>query len=142
MGDQIVQHFPFFGKLNEHYMNFLLQSTFAFRQSDLFEAVDSTFHMILSNPPYVAEDAEVEPEVSKWEPKAALFAGRDGLDIIRRLIPQALGHLEPGGWLLFEHGYDQGEAARALLVEAGFVDVSTRKDYGGNERVAAGRKTG
>lgn len=109
-------------------------------QSDLFEALgDATFDAIVSNPPYVADTAEVDPEV-RLEPAHALFAGPDGLSVIKRLVAQSLIHLHEGGWLLVEHGFDQGEAVRGLLAQAGYADVSTRQDYGRRDRVSAGRR--
>jgi len=66
-------------------------------------------------------------------------AGADGLDDIRLIISQASTHLHPGGWLLLEHGYDQGEAVRALLVHHGFADVQSRLDLSGHERISLGR---
>lgn len=109
------------------------------RQADLLAGVPEQFGLIVSNPPYVAVRAEVDPEVA-FEPPQALFAGPDGLDVIRRLIGEALAQLTPGGWLLFEHGFDQGDATRELLERAGYEDVTTRKDYSGQDRVACGRK--
>ncbi len=110
------------------------------RQSDLFSDVPDTFDVIVSNPPYVADGAEVDAGVRAFEPATALFAGVDGLDVIRRLVVDAHEHLAPGGWLVLEHGFDQGAAVRALLEAAGYTDVSLRKDYGQNDRVTSGRR--
>ena len=110
-----------------------------FRRSDLFAELDGIFDLIVSNPPYIAIGATVDAEVGH-EPQAALFAGDDGLDVIRRLVADAPAHLPPGGWLVLEHGFDQAPAVRSLLVDAGFDQVATRKDYGGNDRVTAGRR--
>ncbi|THD04800.1 protein-(glutamine-N5) methyltransferase, release factor-specific [Panacagrimonas perspica] len=96
------------------------------------------FDLIVSNPPYIAErDAHLE--ALRYEPRVALTSGVDGLDAIRHLAGGAFAYLAPQAWLLLEHGHDQGAAVRGLLDEAGFVDVSTRRDFGGNERISAGR---
>ena len=71
--------------------------------------------LIVSNPPYIAESEELEPQVRDYEPHSALFAGRTGLDVYRRLIPQARAALIAGGWLLLEIGHGQREALEALL---------------------------
>lgn len=96
------------------------------------------FDLIVSNPPYIAErDAHLD--ALRYEPRMALTSGVDGLDAIRHLIGGASAYLAQQAWLLLEHGHDQGAAVRCLLNEAGFVDVSTRRDFGGNERISAGR---
>jgi len=98
------------------------------------------FDLILSNPPYVAiGDPALEAAVAAHEPSAALLAGDDGLDALRAIIAGAPEHLEIDGWLLVEHGYDQGPAVRALFATAGFSEVSTRRDLAGHERVTLGR---
>jgi len=97
------------------------------------------FRMIVGNPPYIAAD---DPHLAqgdvRFEPASALVAGPDGLDDIRQIVVAAPEHLEPGGWLLLEHGYDQGEAVRALFVARGFTQVDSRRDLGGNERITLG----
>jgi release factor glutamine methyltransferase len=99
------------------------------------------FDLIVSNPPYIAED---DPHLGcgdlRFEPRQALAAGPDGLDLIRRLVPTAFDRLEAGGWLLIEHGYDQAAAVRGLLVEAGFSGVSSQRDLAGIERVTLGTR--
>lgn len=95
------------------------------------------FQLITANPPYVAEHDPHLPALHH-EPTLALVSGVDGLTLLRRLIEQAPAHLEDQGWLLLEHGYDQGERVRALLSARGFSQVETRRDYGGNERVTGG----
>ena len=99
------------------------------------------FELIVANPPYIAEDDPHLPAL-RHEPRLALVSGADGLDCLRRLIAQAPAQLRPDGWLLLEHGYDQGAAVRALLAAAGFDEVSSRRDYGGQERVSGGRWPG
>lgn len=96
------------------------------------------FFLIASNPPYIAEDDPHLPALHR-EPRTALASGADGLLDMRRIIAGAPAHLAPGGWLLLEHGWQQGEAVRALLHEAGFAEVSTRRDLAGNERASGGR---
>lgn len=99
------------------------------------------FDLIASNPPYVAEG---DPHLAALthEPASALASGHDGLDDIRCIVEGAAAWLKPGGWLMFEHGWDQGEAGRALLATAGFVEVETRADLAGIGRVTFGRLPG
>jgi release factor glutamine methyltransferase len=96
------------------------------------------FNVIASNPPYIAEG---DPHLAalRFEPSSALAAGPDGLDDIRTIINQADQALLPGGWLLLEHGHDQAEAVRTLLLHAGFEHVSSRNDLAGIERCSGGR---
>ncbi|MNH19585.1 Release factor glutamine methyltransferase [compost metagenome] len=75
----------------------------------------------------------------RFEPSSALVAGADGLDDLRLIVGQAPAHLLPGGWLLLEHGYDQAPAVRVLLTGQGFIEVASRKDLGGHERISLGR---
>ena len=101
---------------------------------------EARYDVIVSNPPYVPEaDPHLDQGDVAAEPRAALTAGADGLDAYRHLIPAAGDHLEAGGWLLLEIGWDQGEAVRDLLTQAGFEEVTIRPDYGGRDRVAEGR---
>lgn len=101
-----------------------------------------TFDLIVSNPPYVADgDAHLKQGDLRFEPVTALTDGsRDGLASIRTIVNGATEHLEPGGWLMFEHGYDQGDLCRELLVAAGFQDVFNQPDLAGIPRVAGGRR--
>lgn len=96
------------------------------------------FDLIASNPPYVAEGDSHLGALSH-EPQTALVAGPDGLADLRTIVSQAPGHLVSGGWLLLEHGYDQGSSVRELLAAAGFSDIATRKDLAGLDRTTAGR---
>ncbi|HEY5700804.1 MAG TPA: peptide chain release factor N(5)-glutamine methyltransferase, partial [Gammaproteobacteria bacterium] len=92
--------------------------------------------VVISNPPYIAErDPHLWRGDLRYEPRIALAAGDDGLDAIRELIDDARRCLRPGGHLLFEHGFDQGEAARKLLTVAGYSAIVTHEDYAGQERV-------
>ena len=97
------------------------------------------FALVVSNPPYIeAADPHLTQGDLRYEPAAALASGADGLDAIRRIVADACAHLEPGGWLLFEHGWNQGDAARALLREAGYVQVFTAQDLEARDRVSGG----
>lgn len=98
------------------------------------------FDLIVANPPYVAAaDPHLAQGDVRFEPLSALAAGADGLDDLRRIIAAAPAHLAPGGGLLLEHGWDQGEAVPALLYAAGFIDVECVPDLAGQPRVSLGR---
>ncbi len=98
------------------------------------------FDLIASNPPYIrAADAHLQRGDLRFEPSMALTAGEDGLDEIRHIVSEASDYLNPGGWLLFEHGYDQAEACRDLLRGAGFGKLVSLADLAGIPRVAGGR---
>ncbi|MCQ6257459.1 peptide chain release factor N(5)-glutamine methyltransferase [Pseudomonas sp. Q11] len=98
------------------------------------------FELIISNPPYIAAtDPHLAEGDVRFEPASALVAGHDGLDDLRTIIAQAPEHLEAGGWLMLEHGYDQADAVRDLLQTQGFAEVHSRKDLGGHERISLGR---
>jgi len=97
------------------------------------------FDMAVSNPPYIAEDDAHLPAL-RHEPQEALVSGRDGLDAVRSIVAGAGEHLSAHGWLLLEHGHDQGDAVRRLLVAAGFDAVETRNDLAGRERCTGGRR--
>jgi release factor glutamine methyltransferase len=101
--------------------------------SDWMDAVPGPFELIVSNPPYVAEGDQHLAALTH-EPLSALTSGTDGLDDIRQIIAQAPSRLAPGGWLLLEHGWDQAATVQALLREAGFVQVQSRRDLSGIER--------
>ena len=109
---------------------------------DWFEQLQGTcFDLIVSNPPYVAEgDAHLTTGDVRFEPRQALVAGPDGLGDLCRIISQAPRYLDEGGWLLCEHGYDQAEACRQLLAQAGFVEVDSGRDLAGIVRVSGGRR--
>lgn len=99
------------------------------------------FDLIASNPPYIAE-GDHHLAALHHEPRTALTAGPDGLDDLRQITRQAHAHLAPGGWLLLEHGHDQAPQVQQLLQAAGFTEVSTRSDLGGNPRCTGGRWPG
>lgn len=99
------------------------------------------FALIASNPPYIADrDPHLQLGDVAHEPRSALASGSDGLDDIRRIIADAPAHLSPGGWLLLEHGYDQGNKILDLFRATGYDDVSDYRDLAGQPRVAAGRR--
>lgn len=99
------------------------------------------FDLVVSNPPYIAEDDAHLPAL-RHEPRSALTAGPDGLDDLRAIVAQAPGHLKPGGWLLLEHGWDQADAVAQLLTDKGFHEVSHRLDLGGHRRCTGGQWPG
>jgi len=110
-------------------------------QGSWLEPLDGRFQVLVSNPPYVADgDPHLNAGDCRFEPRAALTPGPDGMAAIRRIADDALTSLEPGGLLAFEHGYDQGSAARAVLRELGYEEIDTRRDLEGRERVTGGRK--
>lgn len=112
-----------------------------FLQSDWFAVLDGRrFDLIVTNPPYVAE---ADPHLTQGdlprEPYRALAAGPDGLDALRIIASGAAAHLAPGGWLLAEHGWDQGEVCRSLFAAVGLEQVLTLTDLAGRDRVCIGR---
>jgi release factor glutamine methyltransferase len=112
------------------------------RRGDWFAPVHGQrFALIVSNPPYIAEG---DPHLDglRHEPRSALTAGPDGLADLRTLAAQAPQHLNPGGWLLLEHGWDQADAVATLLQQAGFAAVQHRCDLAGHRRCTGGRWMG
>ena len=111
-----------------------------FLVGDFYAPVAGTrFALILANPPYVRlDDPCLDNPGVRREPRRALVAGRDGLDALRAIIRSAPAYLEPEGLIACEHGADQGESVRALLEQAGFVQVFTRQDLAGLDRVSGG----
>lgn len=109
--------------------------------SHWFSALDGErFQLIISNPPYIAAaDPHLVAGDVRFEPSSALVAGEDGLDDLRAIITQAPQHLQPGGWLLLEHGYDQAAAVRELLAQNDFEQIESRDDLAGHERITLGR---
>jgi release factor glutamine methyltransferase len=101
--------------------------------------VGERFDLLVSNPPYVAEgDAHLAQGDLRFEPHAALVAGHEGLDALRFIARGAPGHLNPGGWLLVEHGLGQDAAVRGLLQAAGLEEINTWPDLAGIARVSGG----
>jgi len=98
------------------------------------------FDLVVSNPPYIATgDAHLGQGDLRFEPSSALAAGADGLDAIRAIAAQARAHLEPGGWLFVEHGFDQGSVVRAVFAANGYADIATARDLEQRERVTASK---
>ncbi|HEB58299.1 MAG TPA: peptide chain release factor N(5)-glutamine methyltransferase [Gammaproteobacteria bacterium] len=99
------------------------------------------YHVIVANPPYVAvDDPHLQQGDVRFEPIEALHAGPGGLDDLARLVANAPAHLEAGGWLLLEHGFDQGEAVRTLLAAQGLGNIETVRDHAGHERLSLAKK--
>ena len=128
-----------------------LQISATFLAGDLFSPLDHyvserttdrLFDMIVSNPPYIktAVIDTLMPEVREHEPRGALDGREDGLHFYRRIVAKAPAHMRKGAYLLFEIGYDQGEAVASLMREMGFVQVEVFKDYAGLDRVVCGVK--
>lgn len=113
----------------------------SFIHSDWFSMLENAlFHLIVANPPYIPlGDPHLNAGDLRFEPPQALASGTDGLEAIRRIVGAAPRHLLPGGWLLFEHGYDQAGMAHNLLQAAGFVDIQQVRDLAGIVRVSGGR---
>jgi release factor glutamine methyltransferase len=112
------------------------------RSSDVLDGVAGRrFHLVVSNPPYVAagELAGLEPEVRDWEPRRATVAGETGLEVVERLVAAAPGALEPGGALALEVGAGQADAVAHLLESAEFSGVERDRDHAGIERIVWGR---
>ena len=103
-----------------------------------FEKVSGQYHVIASNPPYIASS---DPHLAALthEPSSALTAGTDGLSDIRQIVQLAPDRLKTGGWLLLEHGYDQANVVCALLAQRGFVQVQSRNDLAGIARCSGGQ---
>jgi release factor glutamine methyltransferase len=104
------------------------------------EPLQGKFDLIVSNPPYVAEDdAHLLQGDCRFEPRMALTPGGDGLGAFRQIAEESRALLCSGGWLLFEHGWDQGPTVSAILQAAGYADISTLRDLAGIERVCCAR---
>jgi release factor glutamine methyltransferase len=111
-----------------------------FEHGDWYAAVPGErFDLVLSNPPYIADaDPHLLKGDLRFEPRMALASGMDGLDALRVIASGAPRHLLPGGWLLVEHGHDQGAAVRELFTAAGLQGVVTERDLEQRERVTLG----
>ena len=112
-----------------------------FHRGSWNKPLQGKFHLVVSNPPYInADDPHLQQGDLRFEPRKALTPGTDGLRAIREISKLVFPILVDGGWLMFEHGWDQGPAAREVLQEAGFVHVKTLQDLAGHERVTVGEK--
>jgi release factor glutamine methyltransferase len=118
-------------------------SNVAIFQSDWFDSVqlmDNQFDLIISNPPYIsANDPHLQQGDVRYEPNTALVSGIDGLDDLQKIIAKSPAYLKSDGWLLLEHGFDQGAAVVRLMSRAGFKKVVTHKDYNQIDRVTLGQ---
>ncbi|HHF3109966.1 peptide chain release factor N(5)-glutamine methyltransferase [Vibrio diabolicus] len=138
MGVDLKQEAKALAEYNAEQLN-IKNVTFA--QGSWFEPIaeGTKFALIVSNPPYIDEkDPHLSQGDVRFEPKSALVAKENGLADIRHISDFARQYLEVGGWLAFEHGYDQGEAVREIMLGFGYQQVATEKDYGGNDRVTLG----
>lgn len=113
------------------------------QQSDWFAQIEANeFDVIVSNPPYIdPQDPHLDQGDVRFEPRSALIAENHGLADIELIIRASWNYLRSDGWLLLEHGYDQGDAVRELLRAHGFIAIETRRDLGDNERVSLGKKS-
>ena len=113
-----------------------------FERSDLFEDVTGEFDMIVSNPPYIpsAVILDLMPEVRQYEPMIALDGKEDGLYFYRRIVAEDSSHLKQEGFLLFEIGWDQADAVKKIMLDAGYCQVTAIRDLAGNHRVVCGQK--
>ncbi|ALX95460.1 protein-(glutamine-N5) methyltransferase, release factor-specific [Serratia fonticola] len=128
--------------LAQHNAQKLAINNVRFLQGSWFTPVaGQQFALIASNPPYIDEaDPHLAQGDVRFEPGSALVAAEQGLADLAAIVQQAADYLEPQGWLLLEHGWQQGENVRTLLNAAGFIAVATHRDYGGNDRVTLGQK--
>lgn len=128
--------------LAQHNAQKLAINNARFLQGSWFTPVaGQKFALIASNPPYIDEaDPHLGQGDVRFEPGSALVAADQGLADLAAIVQQAADYLEPQGWLLLEHGWQQGESVRTLLNAAGFIAVATHRDYGGNDRVTLGLK--
>ncbi|PVF12757.1 peptide chain release factor N(5)-glutamine methyltransferase, partial [Yersinia pestis] len=111
-----------------------------FLQGSWFEPVSGRFALIASNPPYIdANDPHLNEGDVRYEPHSALVAAAEGMADLAAIVSQAPGYLDPGGWLMLEHGWQQANAVQELLKNSGFSAVMTCKDYGNNDRVTLGQ---
>jgi len=108
--------------------------------SDWFKAIEGHFDLVISNPPYIPnQDPHLSQGDLRFEPVGALASGSDGLDDIRHIVSEAQQYLKRGGWLLLEHGYDQGEATRQILQQHGFKQIFTDADLASRDRLSGGK---
>lgn len=119
-----------------------LKAEVQFAEGDLFEAVEGEFDCIVSNPPYIpaGEISHLMPEVRDHEPVSALDGSEDGVFFYRMIAQQAPEFLKPGGWLLFEIGYDQGITVPKIMEQEGFKRIEVKKDLAGHDRVVLGQR--
>ena len=126
-------------KINAEKFN--VQNKIHFLTSDWFGTVKGAFDLIVSNPPYIGlvEQDEISAEVIKYDPEIALFAGRDGLDAYRRIIPSLSKFLNPDGLVVLETGASQGIKVKNMMNAVGFIDAKIVKDLSGKDRLVAAK---
>jgi release factor glutamine methyltransferase len=111
----------------------------SFVQGSWLEPLSGLFDMIVSNPPYIdSMDEHLDQGDVRFEPRSALVADGEGLSDIQHIVSAATEYLAANGWLLFEHGYQQGSAVRQLFTGCGYQQVNTYQDYAGNDRITLG----
>ncbi|MGD0022571.1 MAG: peptide chain release factor N(5)-glutamine methyltransferase [Smithellaceae bacterium] len=124
-------------------LNLGLENQIDFRRSDLFDAVDDFFDIIVCNPPYIAtgEYEKLPPGVKTFEPREALWAGEKGTEFYEKLVYQAGNHFKKNGWLLLEIGATQEKSVRKIAEDSGIYDnIGVRRDYAGLPRVIRARR--
>ena len=126
-------------KINAEKFN--VQNKIHFLASDWFENVKGAYDLIISNPPYIGliEQDEISAEVIKYDPEIALFAGRDGLDAFKKIIPNLPKFLKPGGFVALETGASQGVQVKNMMNAVGFIDAKIVKDLSGKDRLVAAK---
>ena len=122
---------------------FNVKNKINFLKSDWFDAVEGLFDLIIANPPYIGlmEQGEISPEVIKYDPEIALFAGGDGLDAYRKIIPSLAKFLNPEGFVVLEIGASQSNQVKDLMNSSGFFDLKTVRDLSGKDRLIAAKLT-
>ena len=126
-------------KINAEKFN--VQNKIHFLKSDWFETVRGSFDLIISNPPYIGlvEQDEIAAEVKKYDPEIALFAGRDGLEAYKRIIPNLAKFLNPDGLVVLETGASQSNQVKNMMNAVGFIDAKIVKDLSGKDRLVAAK---
>ena len=124
-------------KINAEKFN--VKNKIQFLKSDWFEAIDDRFDLIISNPPYIGlkEKEKISDEVINYDPEIALFAGNEGLDAYKRIIPNLAKYLKPDGFVVLEIGAFQSNQVKNMMNAAGFVDTKIVKDLSGKDRLIA-----
>ncbi|MDC3003328.1 peptide chain release factor N(5)-glutamine methyltransferase [Paracoccaceae bacterium] len=126
-------------KINAEKFN--VQNKIHFLKSDWFETVRGSFDLIISNPPYIGlvEQDEIAAEVIKYDPEIALFAGRDGLEAYKKIIPNLAKFLNPDGLVVLETGASQSNQVKNMMNAVGFIDAKIVKDLSGKGRLVAAK---
>lgn len=109
----------------------------AFQRANFLEKIDGKFDLVISNPPYITNEAikTLMPDVHKYEPHLALEGGADGLEAYRAILSNITSVVKPGGWVVFEIGYDQGESVRQLMQNTNLAHINVKKDIAGLDRI-------